>query len=173
MVAPVTQPGVTNWDVYLPGKAEWYDFWTGRREAGGQSVSAAAPIGIMPLFIRAGAILPMGPVVQYAAEKQDVPQEIRIYRGANGAFALYDDEGDNYDYERREYSTIPLTWNDTTGMLTVGPRHGRFPGMAKKRTFRIVFVDENHGNGGAETEPADKIIQYAGNQVTVQAKNGF
>ncbi len=133
LVCPVTQRGVTNWSVYLPGQNTWYDFWTGRRAAGGQRVDTAALIGTMPLFVRAGAIVPMGPIVQYAAEQTAPPLEIRVYRGADGAFTLYDDEGDNYDYEKGEYSTIPLTWNDAAGTLTIGPRHGKFPGMAEER----------------------------------------
>jgi alpha-D-xyloside xylohydrolase len=170
MVCPVTQPGATNRSVYLPGQNGWYDFWTGKREAGGRQVAAAAPIETMPLFVRAGSILPLGPVVQYAAEKPAAPLEIRVYRGADGAFTLYEDEGDNYNYEKGKYSTIPLTWNDATGTLTIGLRHGKFPGMVKERTFRIVFVDEGHGNGVAETGSADQLVTYAGQTVTMKAE---
>lgn len=170
MVCPVTKPGVTNWSVYLPGQKDWYDFWTGRRKNGGQRVNAAAPIETMPLFVRAGAILPMGPIVQYAAEKPDAPLEIRVYRGANGTFTLYDDEGDNYDYEKGKYSAIALTWNDAAKTLTIGNQHGKFPGMTKKRIFRIVFVSEGHGSGVAETESADEIVNYTGEAVTVKAR---
>jgi alpha-D-xyloside xylohydrolase len=169
MACPVTQPGVTNWSVYLPGQDAWYDFRTGRRLAGGQRIDAAAPIDSMPLFVRAGAIVPMGPVVQYAAEQTGKPLEIRVYRGADGAFTLYADEGDNYDYENGKYSTIPLKWNEATGTLAIGPRHGSFPGMVKEQTFRIVFVGEGHGNGVAETETADQVVKYTGKTVTVKA----
>jgi alpha-D-xyloside xylohydrolase len=160
---------VTNWSVYLPGQNAWYDFWTGKREAGGRRMDAAAPIDTMPLFVRAGAIVPMGPVVEYATEKPDAPLEIRVYRGADGAFTLYEDEGDNYNYEKGKYSTLPLTWNDAAGTLNIGPRHGKFPGMVKARNFRIVFVDEGHGKGVAETDPADRVVQFTGEAVTVQA----
>ena len=112
----------------------------------------------------------MGPVVQYAAEQPGKPLEIRVYRGADGAFTIYDDEGDNYNYEKGKYTTIPLTWNDTTGTLIIGPHKGKFPGMAKEQTFRIVFVNENHGVGVAETESADQIIQLTGEAVTVKAE---
>ena len=169
MVCPVTQPGAINRSVYLPGQNAWYDFWTGERETGGQRMDAAAPIETMPLFVRAGAILPMGPVVHYAAEKPDAPLEIRVYRGADGAFTLYEDEGDNYNYEKGKYSTIPLTWNDAAGTLTIGPRQGKFPGMVRERTFRIVFVSEGHGNGVAETEPADQVVAYTGKTLAVKA----
>jgi alpha-D-xyloside xylohydrolase len=169
MVCPVTQPGATNRSIYLPGQNAWYDFWTGKREAGGQRADAAAPIETIPLFVHAGAILPMGPVVQYAAEKPAAPLEIRIYRGADGAFTLYDDEGDNYNYEKGKYSTISLAWNDAAGTLTIGPRQGKFPGMVKERAFRIVFVDEGHGSGVAETESADQIVKYTGKTLVVKA----
>ena len=170
MVCPVTQRGATNRSVYLPGQSAWYDFWTGRRAAGGQRVDTAAPIGIMPLFVRAGAIVPMGPIVQYTAEQPAPPLEIRVYRGADGAFTLYDDAGDTYDYEQGEYATIPLTWNDAAEKLTIGPRYGTFPGMVEQRTFRIVFVGEGHGDGVAETQTPDAVVQYSGNPVTVKAE---
>ena len=170
MVCPVTQRGATNWSVYLPGQNTWYDFWTGRRETGGQRVDTAAPIGTMPLFVRAGAIVPMGPIVQYTAEQPAPPLEIRVYRGADGTFTLYDDEGDTYDYEKGAYATIPLTWNDAAETLTIGPRHGTFPGMVEERTFRIVFVDEGHGDGVAETQSPDAVVHYSGNPVTVKAE---
>src|SRR5690348_14257046 len=117
MVCPVTQPGVTHWSVYLPKQNTWYDFWSGRRITGGGRVDVAAPIDSMPLFVRAGAIVPMGPILQYTADRPEAPLEIRIYRGADGKFMLYNDEGDNYDYEKGECATIPLTWNDSTGTL--------------------------------------------------------
>jgi alpha-D-xyloside xylohydrolase len=169
MVCPVTQAGATNWNVYLPGQNDWYDFWTGHREAGGRHLYAAAPIQTMPLFIRAGAILPMGPVVQYSAEQTGAPVEIRVYRGADGVFTMYDDEGDNYNYEKGKYSTISLKWNDAAETLTIGARHGKFPGMIKNRTFNIVFVGEGHGNGIAEIQPADQVVHYSGQTVEVQA----
>ena len=170
MVCPVTQSGSLNRSVYLPGQNAWYDFWTGKRVTGGQRIDADAPIDLIPLFVRAGTILPMGPVVQYAAEQPGKPLEIRVYRGADGAFTIYDDEGDNYNYEKGKYATIPLTWNDATGTLIIGPRKGKFPGMAKGQTFRIVFVNENHGVGVTETESADQTIQLTGEAVTVRVK---
>jgi alpha-D-xyloside xylohydrolase len=169
MACPVTQPGALNRSVYLPGQNAWYDFWTGKRVTGGQRIDADAPIDLIPLFVRAGTILPMGPVVQYAAEQPGKPLEIRVYRGADGAFTIYDDEGDNYNYEKGKYATIPLTWNDATGTLIIGPRKRKFPGMAKEQTFRIVFVNENHGVGVAQTETADQVVQFTGGAVTVKA----
>jgi alpha-D-xyloside xylohydrolase len=169
MVSPVTQARATTRGVYLPGRGDWYDFWTGKRIAGGQKIEAAAPIETLPLFIPAGSILPLGPVVQYANEKPADPIELRVYRGADGAFMLYEDEGDNYNYERGVFATIPLIWNEAKQTLTIGARKGKFPGMLKERTFRVVFVDENHGIGGGETENADAIVKYAGKTMTVRA----
>ena len=169
MVSPVTQAHATTRSVYLPGHGDWYDFWTGKRVSGGQRIEAASPIETLPLFIPAGSILPLGPVMQYAGEKPADPIELRIYRGADGAFTLYEDEGDNYNYERGVFATIPLIWNEASGKLTIGARKGKFPGMPKQRTFRVVFVDENHGIGGGETENADAIVKYAGKTMTVRA----
>ena len=169
MVSPVTEARAATRSVYLPGSGEWYDFWTGRRIAGGQRVETASPIETLPLFVRAGSILPLGPVVQYVSEKPADPVELRVYRGADGAFTLYEDQGDNYGYEKGAFATIPLTWNEAAGTLTIGARNGKFPGMLKERTFRVVFVSENHGSGGDETERADATVKYAGKVVAVQA----
>lgn len=167
MVCPVTQPGVAARDVYLPGQNDWYDFWTGQREAGARHLNASAPIQTLPLFVPAGSILPLGPVVQYADEQVNAPLEIRIYRGANGSFTMYDDEGDNYDYEKGKYSTIQLTWDNAAGILTIGARHGKFPGMVRTRTFNFVLVGEGHGDGLAGTSSPDATVQYEGKTMTV------
>ncbi len=121
----------------------------------------------MPLYVRAGSILPLGPDVEYAAEKPADPIELRVYRGANGAFTLYEDENDTYNYEKGVHATIPFSWDDATHTLTIGDRTGSFPGMLEKRTFRVVFVSENHGTGGALTENADKSVQYSGKKISV------
>jgi alpha-D-xyloside xylohydrolase len=167
MVSPVTQAHAATRSVYLPGRGDWYDFWTGKRVAGGQRMDTAAPVETLPLFVRAGTILPLGPVMQYGSEKPDDPIELRIYRGADGMFTLYEDQGDNYNYEKGAFATIPLTWNESSGTLTIGARNGQFPGMLKERTFRVVFVDESHGVGGGETESADAVVKYSGKMVVV------
>lgn len=107
--------------------------------------------------------------MQYTSEKPADPIELRVYRGADGAFTLYEDQGDGYNYEKGACATIPLTWNESTGTLTIGARKGKFPGMLQARTFRVVFVDENHGGGGGETEPADAIVKYNGTAAMVKA----
>jgi alpha-D-xyloside xylohydrolase len=167
LVNPVTEPGATTRHLYLPN-AKWYDFWTGAVLQGGRALDAPSPIDRMPLYVRAGSILPLGPDVQYAAEKSADPIEIRVYRGANGAFTLYEDENDTYDYEKGAYSTIPFSWDDATHTLTIGDRTGSFRGMLEKRTFRVVFVTDNHGTGGGLTEDADKTVQYSGKKISVR-----
>jgi alpha-D-xyloside xylohydrolase len=166
LVNPVTEAGATSRHLYLPD-AKWYDFWTGAAQQGGRFVDAAAPIERIPLFVRAGSILPLGPDIAYAAEKAADPIEVRVYRGANGEFTLYEDENDSYNYEKGAHATIPLSWDDAAHTLTIGDRTGTFPGMLEDRTFRIVFVGENHGVGGGLTEAADKTVKYSGKKRTV------
>jgi alpha-D-xyloside xylohydrolase len=166
LVNPVTEPSATTRHLYLPA-AKWYDFWTGAAIQGGRALEAPSPIDRMPLYVRAGSILPLGPDVQFAAEKSADPIELRIYRGASGAFTLYEDENDTYNYEKGSHATIPFSWDEAARALTIGDRIGSFPGMLEKRTFRVVFVNENHGTGGALTENADKTVQYSGKKISV------
>jgi alpha-D-xyloside xylohydrolase len=166
LVNPVTEPGAATRHLYLPG-GKWYDFWNGNVLAGGGAIDTPAPLERIPLYVRAGAILPMGPDLEYAAEKPADPIELRVYRGADGSFALYEDESDNYDYEKGARSVIPMNWDDTRQTLTIGDRKGSFPGMIETRTFRILFVGENHGTGVEPTAKADKTVQYSGRSITV------
>ncbi len=169
MVNPVTDPGVISRSVYLPAKTTWFDFWSGSSSPGGQQVMASAPLDHLPLYVRAGSVLPLGPVMQYSTETAPDPIEIRVYPGADGSFTLYDDENDNYDYETGMYSTIPLTWHDATRTLTIGARQGSYPGMAQSRTFHLVVVGANHGVGIADTEPPDQSVTYTGASIDVKA----
>ena len=156
-------------DVYLPGKGDWYDFWSGQRQTAGQTLSVETPLDHIPLYVRAGSILPMGPELQYAAEKPADPIELRVYRGADGAFTLYEDEGDNYNYEKGAFAQIPMTWDEAKQTLTIGDRKGSFPGMLTKRTFQVVWVSPGHGIGEEATEKPDSEISYDGTAVTVKA----
>ncbi len=166
LVNPVTEPGAVTRHLYLP-ETKWYDFWTGSLLTGGKAVDAPAPLERIPLYIRAGSILPMGPDVEYAVEKPADPIELRVYRGADASFALYEDENDNYNYEKGAYSVIPMHWDEALQTLTVGERRGSFPGMIQTRTFRIVFVAEGRGTGVGPVEKADKVIQYSGKSIAI------
>ncbi|HOK66923.1 MAG TPA: glycoside hydrolase family 31 protein [Anaerohalosphaeraceae bacterium] len=157
-----TEPRKQTRSVYLPAGTEWVDFWTGKRLAGGQTLQADAPIDRIPLYVRAGTILPMGPFVQYAAEKPADPIELRIYPGTDGAFVLYEDENDGYNYEKGAYSTIEFRWNEQEKTLTIGERKGSFDGMLKNRTFQIVFVRDNYGTGIEITKQPDALLYYSG-----------
>jgi alpha-D-xyloside xylohydrolase len=169
MVTPVTTAGAMTQSVYLPtGDAPWYNFWTGVTCPAGQRVEAAAPVETLPLFIRPGSIIPVGPFLQYSNEKPADPIELRIYPGANDTFTLYEDEGDSYRYEKGAYATIPLAWDDAAKTLTIGPRKGDFPGMLKERTFNVVVVKEKHGHGIAVTETPDQVVKYSGTEVKVK-----
>jgi len=169
LVKPVTTQGATTQSVYLPaGNASWYNFWTGEKAAAGQKIDAAAPVETLPLFIRPGSILPMGPFLQYSSEKPADPIELRIYPGANGAFTLFEDEGDTYHYEKGTFATIPLAWDDAGKTLTIGARKGDFPGMLKDHTFNIVIVHDNHGQGVATVDAPDQVIKYSGAELKVK-----
>jgi alpha-D-xyloside xylohydrolase len=121
----------------------------------------------MPLHVRAGAIVPLGPHVQYADEKPADPIELRIYPGADGHFELYEDEGDGYAYEKGVFATIPIEWSEAQRSVTIGARHGTFPGMLERRTFRVVFVRKGHGVGLEPEAQADATVAYEGQPVTI------
>jgi alpha-D-xyloside xylohydrolase len=166
LVSPVLKANATHRSVYLPASPKWYDFWTGDATTGGQEIEADAPLDRMPLYVRAGSIVPMGPEIEYAAQNPEGPIELRIYRGADGAFNLYEDAGDSYDYQKRQHAVVPTRWNDSAGVLTIGAREGSYPGMVEKRTFRIVLVGSGHGTGGEVTDKADKEITYSGSEIS-------
>jgi alpha-D-xyloside xylohydrolase len=135
---------------------------------GGQTVNAEAPLDRIPLFIKAGSIVPMGPIVQYSGEKNTEPLEIRVFEGADGKFTLYDDEGDNYNYEKGKYATINFTWNDTKKTLTITDRNGSFPGMLVERKFNILLVSEKRGTGMDANDTSDKIVIYSGKELNIR-----
>jgi alpha-D-xyloside xylohydrolase len=170
LVNPVTTEGATSRFVYLPAAEAWYDFWTGEKLKGGQRILAPAPLDRIPLYVRAGSILPMGPEIEYAGEKPDAPLELRIYRGADGSFNLYEDEGDSYRYEKGAHAVTPMRWDDAKGMLTIGAREGSYPGMVAARSFRVVLVDASHGIGGNVAAVAGNEIRYEGKEVRLVVK---
>ena len=126
---------------YLPKGADWYDFWTGKRYAGGQNVTLETTLNRVPMFVSAGSIVPLGPVMQHVGEKQWDSLELRVYPGADTSFTLYEDEGDNYNYEKGAYSIIPISWNERSRTLTIGERKGTYPGMTEGRKFTIITPD--------------------------------
>jgi alpha-D-xyloside xylohydrolase len=155
-------------EVYLPKGTSWIDFWTGETLAGGQTVKKEVPIDIIPLYVRAGSILPLAPKVQYATEKKWDNLEIRIYTGSDGEFTLYEDENDNYNYEKGIYSTIQFTWNDAEKTLTIADRKGKFPGMLSSRKFRMVLVTPQKGTGAESSKAIDKTVSYNGKKLNIQ-----
>jgi alpha-D-xyloside xylohydrolase len=166
LVNPVTDPDVSSRQVYLP-KSKWYDFWNGGSVEGPRMMDAAAPIIKLPLLVRAGSLVPMGPEKEWSSEKQEDPIELRVYRGGDGDFTLYEDENDGYNYEKGVYATIPFHWDDAKQTLTIGERRGTFPGMLSERHFQIVFVAEGHGAGiSAESKP-DRVVTYSGKQLGI------
>jgi alpha-D-xyloside xylohydrolase len=151
---------------YLPSGADWYDFWTHQRQRGGQTVTRDAPLEIIPLYVRAGSIIPMGPIVQYATERPEAPYEIRVYPGADGRFTIYEDDNETYEYEKGASARYDLTWDDGRRTLTIGARQGSFPGMVARRTLNIVIAGASNATGN-ETAPASRSVDYTGEPVTV------
>jgi alpha-D-xyloside xylohydrolase len=170
MVTPVTTAGAATRSVYLPaGAAPWYNFWTGAAAPAGQRLETPAPVETLPLFVRPGSIIPMGPFLQYSSEKPADPIELRVYRGADASFTIYEDQGDTYNYEKGQFATIPISWNEARHTLEIGKRAGKFPGMVKERTFNVVWVSENHGAGVPVTDKPDAVVHYTGSAVKVAA----
>ncbi len=154
--------------VYLPEGTAWYDFWTNEKINGGQEIEKATTIDEIPLYIKAGSIIPFGPQVQYATEKKWDNLEIRIYPGANGEFTLYEDENDNYNYEKGAFSTIKFEWKDKSKTLNISKISGSFKGILKDRTFNIVLVDKVNTVGGISSSKFNKTIQYSGKAKSVK-----
>jgi alpha-D-xyloside xylohydrolase len=142
---------------YLPKGTDWYDFWTGKRMKGGQTVTLQTQLDRVPMFVRAGSILPLAPEMQYVGEKPWDNLEMRVYPGTDGTFTLYEDEGDNYNYERGQYTTIAFSWSDKARTLTIAARKGQYPGMLTARRFTVVLPDGT-----------SKTVDYAGSEVTIK-----
>lgn len=167
LVAPVVKDNADSRDVYLPKDVKWIDFWTGTTVSGGVTVTKATPEDILPLYVPAGTILPWGPDVQYSTEKQWDSLEVRVYPGDDGAFTLYEDENDSYNYENGAYTEIPFTWNDATMTLTIGKRNGSFTGMLSSRVFNITLVKNGNGTGDAHATTFNASVKYTGDAMSV------
>lgn len=150
---------------YLPAGADWYDFWSGQRHAGGTTATRDTPLDLIPLYVRAGSILPLGPVQQYATEKPDAPYEIRVYPGADARFTVYEDDNETYAYEKGQRATYELAWNDARRVLTIGARQGRFPGMIERRTLNIVMADA--AGGGIDPASPSTTVTYDGRPLSL------
>jgi alpha-D-xyloside xylohydrolase len=154
--------------VYLPSGSDWYDFWTGKRYAGGQTISADAPLETMPLYVRSGSIVPIGPEIQFTGDQPDAPIELWVYPGQDGDFTLYEDEGDNYNYEQGSFATIHIAWNDSTQQLTLDNRQGSYPGMQVSKMFRVVIVNEKPFDPLVVEATQAREILYDGRSTVVE-----
>ena len=167
MVAPVYEYGARRRAVYFPAGCGWYDFYTGRHVEGGQQQTVDAPYERIPLYVREGAILPVGPDMQYSDERPADVITLYVYAGQDGSFTLYEDEGTNYNYEKGQYAAIPFVYNEAEGTLTIGDRQGEFPGMLRERTFNVVRVSADKAQ---PFDPAARgtVIKYDGKAQTVR-----
>ena len=161
LVAPVLDPGVTKARVYAPEvRGGWYDWWTGQHVAGGGETALDAPVDRIPLLIRSGSIVPVGPVQQYVGEDRAATVELRVYPGADGKLALYDDDGETYGYEKNQRSLIDISWDDHARRLILAQRDGSYPGMAAERHFRISYM--------LPGKPKSQNVTYSGNKLEVK-----
>jgi alpha-D-xyloside xylohydrolase len=152
--------------VYLPKGSDWHDFWTGQHYTGGQTIIADAPLDMMPLYVRSGSIVPIGPDVTYTDEKPNAPLDLYIYPGENSSFTLYDDEGDNYNYEQGHFAMIHISWDEANWRLTFHERQGSYPGMPASRTFRIHVGDGMNTHPLLETSSIRTVL-YQGHEITL------
>ena len=169
LVNPVTTYQARSRFVYLPQHAGgWYDFWTGSSLPGGRRLDAPAPYDAIPLYVKAGSIIPTGPDLQYTSEKPADPITLLVYAGADGDFTLYEDDGLDYRYEKGAFSLIPIHWNNQARTLTIGDRTGSFKGMLKTRTFNVVLVTNQKPAAWGSLSAPDKTIQYTGGKTELQ-----
>jgi alpha-D-xyloside xylohydrolase len=167
MVCPVYTYEATEREVYFPEGSNWYDFYSGEYIAGGQNLTVDAPYERIPLFVREGAIIPVGPEIQYTDEKPAATIVLYVYRGQDGNFNLYEDEGVNYNYEEGAYSNIPFSYNEGDGTLTIGEREGEFDGMLKERTFVIVPVSKENPKA-FQPDVKGEPVHYNGQKQTIK-----
>jgi alpha-D-xyloside xylohydrolase len=177
MVCPVVQPmyydidsqpisdSIKSRSVYLPAGCSWFNFWDNTLHEGGQSVTADAPLDTIPLYARAGSILPMTQVMQYVDEIPDAAYEIRVYRGADSSFTIYEDAGDGYGYENGDFALVQLEWKEQSGELRICARQGNYPELVERREYRVVLV--------SSSESQVLTVQYSGEEILIgQEHNG-
>ena len=168
LICPVVEYKATNRKVYLPATAGWYNLYTGKYLTGGQKIIADAPYSQIPVFVKEGSIIPVGPEIQYSDEKPADPVILFIYTGKNASFTLYEDENINYNYEKGMYSRITFTYNEETHTLTIGDRVGSYPGMSETRTFNIILISKNKPAGLDFNLKPVKTIKYDGKSQHIQ-----
>ncbi len=151
--------------VYLPSGSDWYDFWTGVRYSGGQTLLAEAPLDTMPLYVRSGSIIPMGPDIQSTVEQPDAALELWVYPGRDGSFMLYEDEGDNYNYEKGAFAAIQIRWEERERRLILDERVGSYPGMPEKIEFQVEIVDGKPVGDNTHRLKNKSKITYEGKRV--------
>jgi alpha-D-xyloside xylohydrolase len=168
LVAPVTEYKARSRKVYLPAGTHWYDFYTGKNFSGGQTIAAAAPYERMPLFVRAGSIVPTGPEIQQTGNSSNSPVTLNVYTGGDGSFSLYEDDGVSRQYLNGKYARIPLSWNERTKALTIGARQGNgYAGMARTREIRIRWIKPGKP---LDFDQADRTLTYSGAPLTVRMR---
>lgn len=170
LVNPVTEKGAVKREVYLPEGATWFDLYTGKRYEGGQTIQADAPYERIPVFARSGSILPIGKELQYTGEYPQDELTLYVYDGADASFELYEDEGDNYNYEKGQYSTIAFTYEQASGTLTIGETVGKFAGMLQDRVFHIVLVSDQDQVGIDSSQGNRKTVRYRGKATSIVLK---
>ena len=171
MACPVGEYQKYSREVYLPKQKGWYDFYTGAYHTGGQTIVADAPFDKIPVFIPEGAILPIGPEMQWSDEKKPELIDLYVYAGKDGSYTLYEDEGTNYNYEKGKYAVIDFKYDDARKQVTIGARKGSFDGMLQKRRFNIILVDQKKQQGvNLAKSPKGKVVKYAGQAMTVNLK---
>jgi alpha-D-xyloside xylohydrolase len=167
LVSPVYEFGARSRPVYLPAGSDWYDFYTGEKHTGGQTIEADAPLAHMPLFVRAGSIVPTGPAIQHTGESLNAPLLLNIYTGADGRFDLYEDDGVSYDYENGQYSRIPLRYDDDTGTVRIGALTGSFEGMAAEREISVRWIDGPDDSAADFDAEPDVTLVYSGEPLAI------
>ena len=163
MPCPVYEYGARSREVYFPEGAGWYDFYTGSYLDGGVRMTVAAPYERMPLYVRAGSIVPTGPEMQWSDEKAAENIRLHVYAGRDADFNLYEDDGLTYAYEKGAFACIPMHWDDASRTLTLGARTGSFPGMLAQRTFTVVVIDPDHPKA-FDPEAAGQAVTYDGSE---------
>jgi alpha-D-xyloside xylohydrolase len=158
----------TKRELYLPKCAGWYDLYSGKWYAGKQTITAEAPYERMPVYVKAGSIIPFGPELQYTAEKPAETITLNVYAGADASFDVYEDEGINYNYEKGAFAIIPIKYNEAAKTLTIGDRKGTFAGMLQKRTFRINLITPAKATALDLDAKVDKEVSYEGKKLIIK-----